>query len=382
MKLYLSKFTAGILVLSMVSCTSNKKEKVETVNSEPQQEGYSMLVGTYTSGSSEGIYKVSFNPNTSELSQATLVAASENPSFLTQSKDGRFVYAVNENDPGTLSAFKWNAASSKLELQSKNSDDGKHPCFIEMSPSQNQVAIANYSSGDVSVYKIKNGVVQEPAQTKYHEGSSVLKPNQDAPHAHSSKFSKDGNFLFVADLGIDEIMGYKISEDGKISDQFTALEMDVGDGPRHFIFHPLKDIVYIISEFSNTITIANLDVNSGIMTKMGKVSTLPSDFKGDSYCADIQISSDGKYVYGSNRGHNSIAVFSVDENGGLKMVQAESVQGDWPRNFALTPDDNHLLVANQKSDNITVFKRDANSGLLIYTGNELKMSMPVCLKFY
>ena len=381
MKLSHSKLLAGILVLSIVSCTSNKKKIKEVEKIEQKLENYSMLVGTYTSGASEGIYKVQFNPNTSELSEATLVAESENPSFLTQSKDGKFVYAVNENDPGTLSAFKWNGDKTKLELQSKISDEGKHPCFVEMNPSQNQVAIANYSSGDVSVYKVKEGVIQEPAQTKHHEGSSVVKPNQDAPHAHSSKFSKDEKFLFVADLGIDEIMGYKISEDGKISDQFTALEMDPGDGPRHFIFHPSKDIVYIISEFSNTITIANLDVNSGIMTKTGKVSTLPSDFKEASYCADIQISSDGKFVYGSNRGHNSIATFSVSENGSLKFLGTEPVQGDWPRNFALTPDNSHLLVANQKSDNITVSKRDAKSGLLTYTGNELKMSMPVCLKF-
>lgn len=376
-----SKLIAGIVILSIISCTSNKKEIKQEETLEKKQERYAMLVGTYTAESSEGIYKVQFNPNTAELSEASLVASSENPSFLTQSKDGKFVYAVNENDPGTLSTFQWNKEKTKLELQSKFSDGGKHPCFVGINPSQNQVALANYSSGNVSVYSIKDGVVSEKPQTKNHTGSSVVKPNQDAPHAHSSKYSKDGKFLFVADLGIDKIMGYTISDKGELQDQFIALEMDAGDGPRHFIFHPTDDIVYIISEFSNTITVANLNAETGKMTKIDKVSTLPDDFKDASYCADIRMSADGKFVYGSNRGHNSIAVFEVKNDGKLNLIQTESVQGDWPRNFTLAPNDTHVIVANQKSDNITVFKRDTNSGLIHYTGNELKMSMPVCLKF-
>jgi len=361
------------LVLIMLISCNQKKEKA---NNKTIQ----LLVGTYTSESSEGIYAIDFNTSDGSLSNQRLVAESENPSYLTKSSDGKFVFAVNENDHGEISSFKWNDDNTALISISKKTSLGIHPCFIELSKSNNMIAVANYSSGNFAVYQVENGELKS-SQIRKHEGSGVVKPNQNSPHAHCSKFSNDGKFLFVADLGIDKIVGYPLNEKNQLGEKFTALKMDAGDGPRHFVFHPKNNIVYIVSEFSNTVTVAEINSETGFFTKIDKQSTLPIGFKGDSFGADIHISSDGNYLYASNRGHNSIAVFLVDRNGSIKLIETVGVEGDWPRNFTLSPNEKFLLVANQKSNNITVFERDAKTGLLTFTGVDYKISKPVSLKF-
>jgi 6-phosphogluconolactonase len=194
-------------------------------------------------------------------------------------------------------------------------------------------------------------------------------------------FARDDRFLYAVDLGLDAIIAYPLDENGIAGEPHIAMNMDPGDGPRHLIFHPTKDLAFVINELSNSVVSMTVDPVSGTFEKIDKQSTLPEGYTETSYCADIHISDDGKYLYGSNRGHNSIAVFSISESGALILLETESVRGEWPRNFALSPDGKHLLVANQHTNNVTVFSIDPETGLLNYTGNELKVFNPVCLVF-
>ena len=382
MKLSIKYLSVGILLFSLLSCDKKAKEDKSMVKQEiTKPETIELLIGTYTDKSSKGIYRILFNPVSGTLGNMELVAEAASPSFLSISKDKQFVYSVNERDPGKVSSFRWNTARTELNLINKVSSEGTGPCYSEINNSGNLLAIANYGSGNIAVYTVDNGKIGENPETRQHVGSSIVKPNQNAPHAHCSKFGTDGKHVYVADLGIDEIVSYSVSEEGKLGDKQIALSMDKGDGPRHLVFHPSKDIVFIINELSSSVTSAKVDKLTGLFEKIDKKSTLPKDYAEKSYCADIHISSDGKFLYASNRGHNSIAIFSVTDEGGLKLFSTTPVEGDSPRNFTISPDENHLLVANQKSDNITVFKRDQKTGLLTFTGNEVKLSMPVCLKF-
>ncbi len=370
----------GIILLSIVSCNQKKKETVEAI--EPELiEKIELLVGTYTDQSSEGIYKLLFNPADGTLENVGLVAETISPSYFTISKDKQFVYSVNESDPGNVSSFKWNADRTQLELISNLPSEGRHPCYADLNGDENLLAIANYSSGNISVYTIENGVIQETPQTRQHVGSGPVSPNQDTPKGHCAKFDANGKFVYVADLGIDEIASYSVDENGQLGEKQVALATDKGDGPRHLIFHPSKDIAFIVNELSGSVISAKVNHETGLFERIDKESTLPEDYTGKNSCADIHITSNGKFLYASNRGHNTIAVFSVSEDGLLERLATTSVEGDWPRNFVLSPDEKFMLVANKSTDNITVFSIDQETGLLTFTGNEATVSRPICLKF-
>ena len=338
-----------------------------------------LMVGTYTGDGSEGIYRLKFNTKTGELSDPILIAKTSNPSFLDISSDGQYVYSVSEDEEGSISAWSWNDRGT-LDLINEVSTYGKHPCYID---EQNGfVAVANYSSGNGGIYTItQNGGLSKGGSEFQHYGSSKNVERQGEPHAHFSQFYKDGNTLYVIDLGIDQVIGYPVNN-GRLGAAKTALVAEGGDGPRHLEFHPEKNLVFIVTELTSEVISASVDQESGKFIVIDKQSALPEDFTGESYCADIHVSADGQFLYVSNRGHQSIAIFKINEDGTLEMLATDDVQGDWPRNFTLSPDGDFLLVANQNSDNITVFKRDKKTGLLEHTGNEIKLSHPVCLKFF
>lgn len=364
---YLKSFLCVSILALTFACTTHKS--TTTMN---------LLIGTYTDTDSEGIYTVVFDPDNGSLSEPQLLAASDNPSYLVINDDRTLVYAVNENKEGSVSAFNYKGDTA-LTLINKVSTFGAHPCYVDWQ--DGVVAIANYSSGNGGIFRTgTNGSLKKGLSEFQHFGSSKNPERQGAPHAHFSRFSEDGTLLYVIDLGIDQIMSYPVV-DGKIGAAKTAMTLQRGDGPRHLVFHPSQQFVYIISELSNTITAATVNGETGAFTEFSRVSTLPEGHEADSYCADIHISQDGRFLYASNRGHNSIAIFAIAENGELSMVGTESTRGDWPRNFTLSPDDGFLLVANQNSDNIVVFERDEDTGLLKFTGFEVKVSKPVCLKF-
>lgn len=378
------KLNHSILFLATVavvlgSCSSGKNEDVQEQKDE--QSTMDLLIGTYTGSGSEGIYGADFNPETGELSNNKLLARINNPSYLTTSKDKKFVYSVSEiNNNGEVAAYRWNKELDSLELVNQLPSEGSGPCYIDMGAGDETVAVANYGSGTLAVYRVNSSGKLEPSpQVREHSGSGAVESRQKGPHAHCSLF-KD-NFLYVVDLGIDKIMSYRMEANGELGEGQVAFELAPGDGPRHLVFHPSSPLAFVANELSNTVVALKVDLQNGTMEQIGRFGTLPDGFGEQSYVADIRIAASGKFLYVSNRGHNSIAIFSVADDGNLENRGHEPVRGEWPRNFTFSPDGNFLLVANQNSGNIVVFKADKETGLLSYTGHEMKLSKPVCLKF-
>lgn len=376
-----------MLLIFTVACKTNTKKNKNT-EAIPEMEGkevestVELLVGTYTDEESKGIYKYHFNVATGKLSDKLLLAEQTSPTFLCISRDRSTVYSVNRPDPATTTVYKWNENRTALIEKSTHLSEGEGPCYVTLNEKENLLGIANYASGNIAVYPLdSSGSISGEAQTRQHSGSGLFLPNQKSPHAHCTIFDASGRFLYVTDLGIDKILLYPIDTDGKLQEQQLALGMDSGDGPRLLISHPEKNQVFIINELSSSVVSATVNPETGIFTRIDKQSTLPAGFEGKNACADIRLSNDGRFLYASNRGHNSIAIFSVTEEGKLSLVHNEPVQGDWPRNFTLSPNGKFLLVANRRSNNIVVFDVDTESGLLTYSGNQTPISQPVCLVF-
>ena len=342
-----------------------------------------LILGAYTSPESLGLYEASFNQETGLLGNKKLLVELKNPSYLDISDDGSRIYSVNELGEGGVSALKWNMDRTALEVIDSYSSKGAHPCYVALNHKENLLATANYSSGNVLVYNIESdGALGDEPQIKTHQGSGPVKPNQESAHAHCSVFSADDRFLYVADLGIDEVVMYEVSAEGKLGDKKVALAMDKGDGPRHIAFHPTKDFVFIVNELSASVMSAHVDKSSGAFHRIDKKPTLPADFKEWNACADIHTSPDGKFLYASNRGHNSLAIYRIEEDGKLTVLGHQSVMGETPRNFNISPNGKFILVGNQNSNTITVFKRDLKSGMLTSTGQQLSLGKPVCIKFF
>lgn len=347
-----------------------------------------LYVGTYTKGVADGIFVYSFNDQSGRLVDLKTPVKSHNPSFLVVSPDKKFLYSVGEvSDPdkdnsGGVSAFQI-GKKGRLSLLNHVQTYGANPCHLGISPDGRKLVASNYSGGNLSFFNIlPNGSLSDLVQKVQHAGSGPFPGRQTEPHAHSAKFTASGKQLFAADLGTDEMRIYQVVP-GDIPlkpDAQPFVKMAPGSGPRHFDFSPDGRFIYVINELSSTITV--LMKYGGDWKSLQTIKTLPKDFEGESWCADIHLSADGRFVYGSNRGHNSIAVFKRDQtNGKLEMVQTVSVEGNWPRNFTIDPTGRFLLVANQRSNDITVFKIDGPSGKLAYTGIKVQNESPVCLQF-
>lgn len=329
-----------------------------------------MYVGTYNGEDSKGIYLYNFNTKTGELSNKKLAIEAVNPSFLTFSKDKKFLYAVSESDQGSsVSAYKINYNGSLTLLNQVNSK-GKGPCHVQLSKNGDEAVVSNYGGGNFAVFNInKDGSLQEAFQVIDHNIETKK------AHTHSAKFL-DSN-LFVADLGRDFLAHY-IEEEGN----YTLKEnykMETGAGPRHFEISKKGKYIYVINELNSTVTTLKKDKNS--YKNIQNISTLSDDFTGHNQCADIHLSKNEKFLYGSNRGENSIVVFKRNKkNGTLQKIQNISVNGNWPRNFTLSPNGKFLLVANKKSKNISVYNVNKKTGELSFL-NSVKAPTPVCLLF-
>jgi 6-phosphogluconolactonase len=354
-----------------------------------QKEPY-LLIGTYTSGKSEGIYVYRFN-TTSGVATPVSTAKTSNPSFLAVSPDKKFVYAVNENADstmyttgGSIAAFSFNKETGHLTYINKQWSGGKHPCYVTIDRKGKWVFAGNYSSGSLALLPVrKDGGVDSARQVIDHEGSSVNDDRQQGPHVHATVLSNDDKYLFVPDLGIDKVMIYAFdAKAGKLTPAPVPYEMtEPGTGPRHFDFHPNNKFAYLIEEMTGSIS--SYGYNKGRLTLVQNISALPGDFNGTIGSADIHVSPDGKFLYASNRGEsNTIAIFSINQrNGMLAPVGHQSTMGKTPRNFNFDPSGNFLLVANQNSDEIVIFKRDKTTGLLTDTGQRISVSKPVCIKW-
>ena len=361
-----------IVILATTSC-QDKKEKTET---KPATSSQTFYVGTYTDVDSEGIYKYALD-SAGSLSKVGLMAKTSNPSFVALTPDKKYLLAVNEAGEGTVESYAVHPDS--LELLSQSKSGGAAPCFVNVD-NEGNVLVANYNGGNVGLLNLQNdGKLSDLLNVSQHEGSDIT-DRQKGPHAHSAWFAPDKNTIISADLGTNQLWFSKIEDQKLVNTPPDTLGMEPGAGPRHLAFHPNKKWIYVISELNNSVTQIVKDSDSSY-TRKNSYSTLPEDFTGESACADIHISSDGKFVYASNRGHNSITVFEVNnEDGSLAPIQYESVHGNWPRNFALSPNEDYVIVANRKSNNITSFKRDKTTGKIDFVG-EVDAPSPVCILF-
>jgi len=337
-------------------------------------------IGTYTSEGAKGIYLCNFDNSSGEITIVETFEGISNPSFLKTSNDNKFLYSVTEKQEGCVTAFQIGKNGS-LKFINEQKSNGTGPCHVDVSKDGKFVAVANYGGGTTALYPVdKNGGLLPATSVIVNEGTSVNKSRQSKPYAHSIKFSAFANQVFSADLGTDQLNIFTLEGDKLIQKGQKYAKLEPGSGPRHFDFHPDGKTIFVICELNSTITTFRL-VNQNWEQKQ-IISTLPTDFKGTNYCADIHVSADGKFLYGSNRGHNSIAVFEIEsETKQLKSAGFVSVEGDWPRNFALSPDGNYLLAANQKSGNLTVFKLNKETGMPEFTGNEIRIPAPVCIEF-
>jgi 6-phosphogluconolactonase len=342
---------------------------VTLFNCKAQQ--LSMYVGTYTDGDSEGIYKLTFNTETGALSDKQLAVAIENPSFITFSPNKKYIYAVGEGKSSAVTAFKL-VPGGKLEYINFESSNGKGPCHVSVNEAGDKAVVSNYGGGTVSIYTINNdGSLNEASQIFDHNTGD--KPAR----AHSAQFYMDD--LFVADLGNNAVYLYK--QNDNLYELITAsiVKMTGNPGPRHFALSKNGEFIYIINEYGGSITSVKR-TNEGF-EQIDFDSTLDENYSGNNSCADIHLSKDEHFLYGSNRGENSIAVFKRNaETGTLAKIQNIPVHGDWPRNFTLDPTGKFVLVANQRSHNISVFKIDSSSGKLSFL-NSIDVPSPVCLLF-
>ena len=344
---------------------------------------YNLVVGTYTNNcDSKGIYVYDFNAETGKFKLKANTDKIENPSFLTVSTDKKFIYSVNESgQKSTISAFKYNPANGKMTFLNKKDSKGEDPCHI-INDDKN-VIVANYSGSSIAVFNKKSdGSLTDARQVVKHTGNSVNKDRQEKPHPHMVYFSPDKKHVFVNDLGTDKIYIYSYNPTG--GDKTLILKETIsvteGSGPRHLAFNPNGIFFYLLNELTGTITSYSYENEKAV--KIQEERLAPADFNGQNGAADIHFSNDGKFLYAANRGDaNTITVYRVHANGLLNMEQQISTQGVSPRNFAIDPKDNFLLVANQKTNNIVIFKRDKTTGMLEDTRQRIEVCSPVCLVF-
>ena len=348
-----------------------------------QNTDYYLYIGTYTRQTSEGIYVYQFNSKTGDFKPVSITKGT-NPSFLSISSDQRFLYALAGMKGDSVKAFAIEKPSHHLTLLNSQSLDGSFgACHLAVDKTGRWLIVGNYGSGSLNLLPIQpDGMLGKVKQTIAHEGKSINAERQEKPHVHSINISPNNKDVFVPDLGTDKIMTYALNtETGELANgkiPFTAVA--AGSGPRHFTFHPNGKWTYVIQELNSTVTA--FQYVDGALEAFQTAKTLPEEYTGLNWSADIHISPDGKSLYASNRAHESLTIFSIDKKTGkLTLAGRQPVLGKTPRNFAIDPTGNFVLVANQDSDNIVIFKRDHKTGKLTPTGKEIVISQPVCLKF-
>jgi 6-phosphogluconolactonase len=347
------------------------------------------FVGTYTSMGSEGVYTLRLNGETGELTQVSVATGLENPSWVGLDPSNEHLYAVSETESsdgaGAITSYSVNASTGVLTKINEQSTGGPGPCHLMVDSTDSLVIVTNYGGGSVAALPINDdGSVADLTEFIQHEGSSVNENRQQEAHAHSVNIDDSNSRAYVCDLGMDKVLTYDIDvENGKLSPSSPpSVDTTKGDGPRHFDFHPSGKFVYVINELGMTITLYDLS-EDGKLTSVQSVSTLPegTEYQSKYSTADVHVSPDGKFVYGSNRGHETLVIYAIDQSTGkLTYVGQQSTLGDEPRNFAITPDGKFLLAENQNSGTIVTFKRESD-GTLTATGSVIEVPAPVCIQF-
>ncbi len=363
--------------------------------SSPQKSDsyYLVYVGTYTTKqTSKGIYAYNFNATTGQLSSIGLAAESTDPSFVAVHPNGKFLYAVNEvgdfngMKSGAVSAFAIDPKSGALKLLNQVSTHGAGPCFVSLDKTGRFVLVANYDGGSVATFAIQDdGSLSLLKGFVQHSGSGVDKERQEGPHAHWIGVSPDNRFALAADLGLDDVLVYKLDDvrGGLTPNTPPLAEVKPGSGPRHLVFHPTGKFAYLVSEMSSTVTAFAYSAQKGSLSALQTLPMLPKDYSGVREAAEIAVHPSGKFLYASNRGTaNSIVAYKIDAvKGTLTAAGTFSTKGMIPRNFAIDPTGQFLLAANEDSGNIVVFRIDATTGSLTPTGQVVEVPAPVCITF-
>lgn len=378
----MKKLLLIIGLLLSVQVFAQKKVKDNTPKT------YDLLIGTYTTGDSKGIYVYRFYTETGNLAYLNQVEGIDNPSYLCVASNNRFVYSVNEigaDRKGSVSSFSFEPKVGKIALINKQASTGTGPCYISIDKDRSHVFVANYQSGALSVLPVnKDGSLSPVVQTIQDNGHGANKDRQEGPHVHTAVLSPDEKYLLYTDLGTDKlnIYRYRPSQDQplNLADPFS-LSVSPGHGPRHIDFSPDKKFMYLMTEMGGIVYV--YDYNGGKPKQLQTISLVPDNFTGAIGGADIHVSPDGNFLYCSNRGDaNTVIVFAIDkETGHLTLVQRVPSMGKTPRNFVIDPSGKFLLVANQNSDNIFVYRIDKNTGMLVLTNNKISVGNPSCLKF-
>ena len=373
--------TIGTLIFFAVSCVS----VLSGQDAGRAKREWLAYIGTYTRPPSQGIYAWRFEAASGKLTPLGLAAETSNPTFLAVHPNQRFLYAANEDKAGAISAFAIDPANGRLKLLNQVPSRGSGPCHVAVDPGGKWVFAANYNSGSVAVFPVhEDGTLGEATGFVQHAGSSGNTPRQSGPHAHSANVSPDGRWLLVADLGLDQILSYRVDAvKGTLSPgdpPFTKIAP--GSGPRHMAFGRDGRFAYAISEMLSTVTVFRYNSARGSLQELQTAQVTPEGYTGQKSGAEIAVDPSGKFLYASNRGDSTIAVFRIDaDKGTLTLVERFSTQGKTPRNFAIDPSGTFLFAANQDSGNVVVFKIDPATGRLTPAGNVLEVANPVCIVF-
>lgn len=355
------------------------------------QSGYSELYGQkeilYAGTFSEqGLFVLEFDREAGTVTEIQRIDDFESPGFQALHPDGEFLYSVSGHsigdDNGSVAAYKIDPETGMLTFLNIQSAEGRGPCHISIDPHGRFAYVSNYGSGNLSVYPIlDDGSLGEAVDVVNHEGSSVHE-RQGGPHMHSIIPSSDGKFIYASDLGIDKVKIYEVEgETGQlVPAEKPYVENEPGSGPRHFAIHPEGRFAYSVEELSSTVAVFSVDPSTGALEQIQRIEMLPGEFEGSNTAADIHISPDGKSLYASNRGHDSLAIYTIEESSGeLKFVGHEPTLGGHPRNFAIDKKGEYVFTANRDNDNIVFFKRDSDTGELTYSGLQASVPRVVCV---
>jgi 6-phosphogluconolactonase len=357
---------------------------ISTIASVAASREWIVFVGTYTRQASKGIYAYRLNSADARLTPLGLAGESSNPSFLAVHPSQRFLYAANENSTGTISAFAIDTGTGKLRLLNTVSSRGSGPCHLAFDTTGKWIFVANYNNGSIAALPVAaNGTLGEAAVSIQHSGSSVDARRQSGPHAHSVNISPDNRFLVVTDLGLDQVLVYRFdSRVGSLTPHDPpSIKMAPGSGPRHFAFSSDGKFAWVLNEMNATVASLSYDKTLGKFTQIQIVSALPDDFMGTKSGAEILVHPNGKFLYTSNRGHDSIAVFKLEGGFLSKSATWVPTRGKTPRNFAIDPDGTVVVAANQDSNNLAIYRVDMKSGGLSSAGDPVEAPVPVSVVF-
>ncbi|HLZ51125.1 MAG TPA: lactonase family protein [Candidatus Acidoferrum sp.] len=387
------KITRRLFALLLIFCAPLLWLSRAQTPEKPASNGqYIAFVGTYTSKtSSKGIYAYRFDANKGQLTPIGVAAEAVDPSFLAVNPNGKYLYAVNEignfnaEVSGAVSAFAIDAKTGALKFLNQVPTRGAGPCYVSLDKSGSFLLVANYDSGSIASFPVRgDGSLATASGFVQHSGTGPDKERQEGPHAHWIGTSPDNRFTLAVDLGLDQVIVYGFDPDKGV---FTPMlsgfaKVKPGSGPRHLAFHPDGKFAYVLSEMASSVTVFSYKPKTGSFSVLQAVSTLPNDYSGPKEAAEIAVHPSGKYLYTSNRGHDSIAVFAIDQKKGtLKSLGQVLTGGKTPRHFAIDPTGTYLLAENQESNNIVVFHIDPATGSLTPTGQTVDVPSPVCLTF-